>query len=207
MAGLSDQRRHARTGGTRTGAPRITIRLAAAPDARRYCRRCGEAREGIPDVAVRRVCELPILDAETWLLVPLARVACPTCGPTVEALPRLDPYARMTKRFAESVARLAQVLPIKQVAEWFDLSWDTIQAIEQAALEARVGPVDLTGVRRLMINEFAIQKGHRYATVIAEPETRQVLWVTRGRGRDDLRPFFTLLGPLAAPHSTPSRWT
>jgi len=182
-------------GGTRSGAPQVTIALAPIPEARRYCSRCGQAVTQIHDVAERRVRELPILDAETWLVLPLARVLCPTCGPTVEALPWLDRYARMTKRFAESVARLAQVLPIKQVAEWFGLSWDTVQAIDQAALESRLGPINLTGIRQIVIDEFAIQKGHRYATVVAQPTTREVLWVGRGRKREDLRPFFELLGP------------
>ncbi|HVH63651.1 MAG TPA: ISL3 family transposase [Candidatus Dormibacteraeota bacterium] len=181
-------------GGTQSGAPRVTIELEPMPGATRHCSRCGQATAQIHDVATRRVRELPILDAETWLVLPLARVLCPTCGPTVEALPWLDRYARMTKRFAESVARLAQVLPIKQVAEWFGLSWDTVQAIDQAALEARLGPVDLTSVRRIVIDEFAIQKGHRYATVVAQPENREVLWVGRGRKREDVRPFFELLG-------------
>jgi len=45
------------------------------------------------------------------------------------------------------------------------------------------------------MDEFAIQKGHRYATVILEPQSRRVLWVGRGRGREDVRPFFELLGP------------
>ena len=44
------------------------------------------------------------------------------------------------------------------------------------------------------MDEFAIQKGHRYATVIIEPTTRRVIWVGRGRGREDVRPFFELLG-------------
>jgi transposase len=30
---------------------------------------------------------------------------------------------------------------------------------------------------------------------VAEPETREVLWVGRGRAREDLRAFFALLGP------------
>jgi transposase len=50
-------------------------------------------------------------------------------------------------------------------------------------------------VRQIVIDEFAIQKGHRYATVVAQPLTREVLWVGRGRKREDLRPFFELLGP------------
>jgi len=127
-------------GGTRTGAPRVTIRLQPVEGVRRVCSRCGRAAP-VHELTDRRIRELPILDAETWLLVPIARVACPHCGPTVERLPWLDRYARMTKRFAESVARLAAVLPIKQVAEYFDLSWDTVQAIDQAALEARLGPI------------------------------------------------------------------
>ncbi len=44
------------------------------------------------------------------------------------------------------------------------------------------------------MDEFAIQKGHRYATVIVEPYTKRVLWVGRGRGREDIRPFFEQLG-------------
>jgi transposase len=44
------------------------------------------------------------------------------------------------------------------------------------------------------MDEFAIQKGHRYATIIVEPQRKEVLWVGRGRGREDIRPFFELLG-------------
>ena len=53
----------------------------------------------------------------------------------------------MTKRFAESVARLTQLLPIKHVADCFRLSWDIVQAIDQAMLERQPGSIDLTGVR------------------------------------------------------------
>lgn len=44
------------------------------------------------------------------------------------------------------------------------------------------------------MDEFAIQKGHRYATVIVEPYDKRVLWIGRGRSRDEVRPFFELLG-------------
>jgi transposase len=175
--------------------PRIVLTLEAVPGQPRRCTRCGEIVAEVHDVTPRTVRDLPILDAETWLLVPRVRLRCPRCGPTVEAVPWLDRYARMTQRFAESVARLAQVLPIKQVAAQFGLSWDTVKTIDRAALEARLGPVDLTGVRQIAIDEFAIQKGHRYATSIVDPVTTKVLWVGRGRGREDIRPFFALLGP------------
>jgi transposase len=183
------------------GTPTVEIELARVAGLARHCSRCDRVVTELHDVTVRRVRELPILDATTWLLVPVARLRCPHCGPTIERLPWLDRFARMTKRFAANVARLAHVLPVQHVADYLGLSWDTVKAIDKAALEARLGPgdaLDLTGLRplrQIAIDEFAIHKGHRYATVVLEPETRRVLWVGHGRRREDLRPFFTLLGP------------
>ena len=42
------------------------------------------------------------------------------------------------------------------------------------------GPVDLDGLEVIGMDEFAIHKGHRYATVIVEPTRKRVLWVGRG---------------------------
>jgi len=175
--------------------PQIVLELRAVPEHPKRCSRCGEIVVEIHDTTERRVRDLPILDAETWLVVPRARLQCPRCGPTVEVVPWLDRYQRMTTRLAEAIARLAMVLPIKHVAQWFAVSWDTVKQIDKRALTARVGPVDLTGVRQIAIDEFAIQKGHRYATTIVDALTSRVLWVGRGRGREDIRPFFRLLGP------------
>jgi len=190
---LADVRREGVT--AQRPVPRIVLTLEPVPGEARRCGRCGEVVTEVHDVTPREVRDLPILDAETWLVLPRVRVRCPRCGPTVEAVAWLDRYQRMTRRFAESVARLAQVLPIKQVAEHLGLSWDTVKAIDRAALEARLGPVDLSGVTQIALDEFAIQKGHRYATSIVDPLTTKVLWVGRGRGREDIRPFFELLGP------------
>jgi transposase len=92
------------------------------------------------------------------------------------------------------VARLCKVLPIKHVAEYFGLGWDTVKSIDKAYLAETLGPVDLADVEVIAMDEFAIQKGHRYATVIIDPDTKRVLWVGRGNGREDIRPFFEQLG-------------
>ncbi|WP_238933804.1 transposase [Aliivibrio sp. S10_S31] len=44
------------------------------------------------------------------------------------------------------------------------------------------------------MDEFAIVKGDRYATVIADAKTYQVIWIGLGRSRKDIRPFFEQLG-------------
>lgn len=44
------------------------------------------------------------------------------------------------------------------------------------------------------LGEFALYKGHRYATVMHDRDTRRVLWVGEGRSREAIRPFFEWLG-------------
>lgn len=179
-------------------AQRFVIRLSPKAGYVKKCSRCGEPVEAVHEVTERRIRDLPIWAYDTWLIVPCARLQCPRCGPTVEAIPWLDKYQRLTTRLAAFVAKLAQVLPISAVAALLRMSWDTVKAIDHRALLARVGPVTregLAGVRQLLIDEFALHKGHRYAIVVADAATRRVLWVGRGKKREDLRPFFELLGP------------
>ena len=158
------------------------------------CSGCGRRCSRYHDCEEREVRDLPILGASLHLVLWRFRVDCPECGPRLEALDWLDPYARVTKRLAASVARLCKVMPIKQVAEFHDLHWGTVKAIDKAHLEAELGPPDFAGVELLLIDEFALRKGHRYATVVADASTKRVLWVGKGRSREEVRVFFELLG-------------
>ena len=177
--------------------PSAQVWIEPHPQANRIktCDDCGQVVEAVHDIQHRWVRDLPILDAQTHLLVGRCRLACPRCGPKLERLDWLERYARVTRRLGESVARLCQVLAIKHAAEHFGLSWDQTKAIDKAYLQRTLGPVDLDGLEQIAMDEFAIQKGHRYATIVVEPHTRRVLWVGRGRGREDIRPFFEQLGP------------
>jgi transposase len=45
---------------------------------------------------------------------------------------------------------------------------------ESRLRRGKMGPVDLAGVEQIVMDEFAIQKGHRHATVTVEPNTKRV---------------------------------
>lgn len=174
--------------------PTIWIFLGLRPLSAMICDGCGQGVDRVHDIETRAVRDLPILDASTWLSVPRRRVQCPRCGPKLERLDWLDRYSRVTRRLAESVVRLCRALPIKHVAGFFGLHWSTVKEIDKRALQRALDPVDLRGIEVLAMDEFAIQRGHRYATVVIEPHTRRVLWVGRERSREGVRPFFDLLG-------------
>lgn len=176
------------------GVSHCVITLAIVADRRRCCSGCLRWCEAIHDVEPRRVRDLPLFEHRVELIVPRVRVACIHCGPRLELLPWLEPYSRVTQRLADSVARLCKVATIRHVAEHFALNWKTVKDIDRRHLERELGPVDLEGVELIAMDEFAIQKGHRYATVIVEPTRKRVLWIGRGRGREDVRPFFEVLG-------------
>ena len=170
------------------------IELFPDPDHPMVCSGCRQVVTRVHETTQRWVRDLPILDAQTHLLVHRRRVRCPRCGPRLEALSWLGRYQRVTVRLAENVARLCRVLPIKHVAAFFDLNWKTVKRIDKLHLEETLGPPDLSEVEVIAMDEFAIHRGHRYATVVVEPRRKAVLWVGRGRSREEIRPFFEGLG-------------
>jgi len=172
--------------------------IALNRKASRYrCSGCGRLCARYHDAEEREIRDLPILGVPVRLFLWRFRAACPRCGPRLEALDWLEPRSRVTRRMAEDVARLCRVLPIKHVAERFGLDWHTVKAIDKAWLARTLPPLDMTGVTKLIMDEFAIHKGHRYATLILDADTRKVLWVGHGRGKESVRSFFEAIGAEA----------
>lgn len=172
------------------GRGKVIIRLEPSGQWMR-CERCGKRSRRLHETVPRRVRDLPLFDWDVVLIVPRRRLWCEHCGgPQLEHLDWLGPYRRVTRRLEEAVSRLCTAMSLRQVAEFYGLSWHTVKAIDKAALGARLGEPDWSGIECIGMDEFALHKGHRYATVVVEPFRRQVLWVGAGRSREAIRPFF-----------------
>jgi transposase len=92
------------------------------------------------------------------------------------------------------VEALTELLPIAHVAAFTGLHWHSIKRIDHQRLQARHGSFEAGGARRLVMDEFALHKGHRYATVVMDAACMRVLWVGEGNSREAIRPFFEALG-------------
>lgn len=159
-----------------------------------HCEQCGGRCDQVHETVVRRVRDLPFLEFRVVLHVPRRRVWCPRCnGPHLEKLDWLGRYQRVTNRFAEAIEQLLRSSNIQAVANFFGLSWHTVKALDKMLLKTKLSEPDWSTIRYLAMDEFALHKGHRYATVVIEPLSRQVLWVGQGRSRETARAFFEQL--------------
>ena len=173
----------------------LLIRLQPLTSRPPYCRGCNRSTPHIHDTSLRRVRERDLLNWKVWLDVPVRRLRCSSCGIMTEKIDWLPERQRYTSTLSAWVESLVRLLPIKHVASLTGLHWHTIKNIDYRRLLREVHEPQRHSLRRLMMDEFALFKGHRYATVVADADTQQVLWVGEGRSRAAFRPFFTWLGP------------
>ena len=173
----------------------LLIALTESPELPACCGRCQAPCVLVHERRRRRVRERDCFDRRVWLDVPIRRMDCHHCGArVVEHITWLDRRSRVTHRVRTWVEALTQLLPIAHVAELTGLHWHTIKAIDHQRLERLHGEFAAGDVRRLVMDEFALHKGHRYATVVMDAQRMRVLWVGEGNSRAAIRPFFQLLG-------------
>jgi len=171
------------------------IELVPDPAVPARCSSCGEPCRQIHDRTLRAVRDRDLFEYRVTLIVPLRRVKCSRCGVGRERLDWLLPRARMTTRLRLHLEALLALLPIEHVSQLTGIHWHTLKAIDKIRLQRVLVPPDLSQLRFLIMDEFALFKGHRYASVVLDAEHKRVLWVGEGRSREAIRPFFEWLGP------------
>jgi transposase len=155
------------------------------------CGGCGEGQLFAYDYRpMRKVRDFSIWGRRCVLEFTPARVSCPACGVCSERLDWLEPYERQTLRYERYLAQLCHLMPCLDVAELEGVDKNTVYRLDRKWLERRAELRPQHRVEKLGIDEIAIRKGHKYATLFYDLERREVIGGVLGREGKAVNRFF-----------------
>ena len=99
----------------------------------------------------------------------------------------------MSKSFVNYVLDLLEFATIKDVANYLEITWDTVKDLHKGSLEKKYEEIDLRDIKYISIDEISISKGHKYMTIIADLKTGRILHSVEGRKKEDIRSFLQIL--------------
>lgn len=146
-----------------------------------------------------RLTDVPLLPGiSTIYEVYQHRYRCRVCGKTyTEENPFKVPGFQLTKRCVEWVFQLLKYrISTSDIAGIIGIHWNTVRKLEKMRMDFILDEWDLSAHRSmyrpyyLAVDEFAIRKGHRYATCVMDLARGDILWVGKGRTIKDFRQFF-----------------
>lgn len=172
----------------------LTLKLEATEPA--ICPRCGEPCTKIHDTRCRLVRDAPFPGVTmVWLLVPIRRVRY-RCGcHRTETIPWIAHHEQCTNRFIALIQNQmrGQDASTTGVAAKYNLGWDAVRRFDKEQLEALFKDVNTRDLRIIAVDEIAIHKGQRYATIFLNYETRQVFAVVEGKTKKAVESVFRML--------------
>jgi len=170
--------------------------IQAQPDKRfqPVCHECGGTASGVHSWAQRKIRDLNLSSARTWITCQYRKVFCAHCHAIhIEDLELFHPYLRVTTRMARYIYQLCRVMTVSEVAFHLGLDWKTVKAVDKFYLEHDYGQPELNGLRILAVDEIAIRKGHRYLTVVLDYLSGRILFIGKDRKAKTLIRFFNTL--------------
>lgn len=176
--------------------PTIEVQIEARKNGRPICSGCHHPACGYDRLAVRRFEFVPLWGIAVYFVYAMRRVACPTCGVTVEQVPWCDGKNQLTTTYRWFLAGWAKRLSWKGVASAFHTSWQNVFRSVKHAVSWGLAHRNLEGIESIGVDEIQWQRGHKYLTLVyqIDKNCRRLLWAGKDRTAKTLLRFFRMLG-------------
>jgi len=158
------------------------------------CPCCGSTNVWRKGGKTRRFRSVPIGSKKTTIVMDVPRVFCHDCKAWKQVhISFAKEHKRYTRFLAAHVLDLLLSATVHDVAEHLGMSWDTVREIEKDRLQKDFAKPPLKDVTHIAIDEIAVQKGHKYLTVVMDLKSGRVIFVGDGKKSDALLPFWKRL--------------
>jgi transposase len=179
----------------------VVYRVEMAPGKRR-CRGCRAPWHELKLAGKfeRRFLALPVGRRTQVVVLEGHRQECRRCGAVLrEPIPFADGESRHLRAFARFAVALCGIATVKHVAKLLRVGWDLVKDVFKGHLARRLKRRPLRKVRYIAIDEFSVQKGHRYMTLVVDLESGEVLYAHEGKDAASVIPFLERLKQAGAP--------
>ena len=155
------------------------------------CSSCGSREVIRQGVKIRDFRAPPIGRKKVFIRAQIQRLKCKRCRKVIqEDIEFAEEKKTYTKGFEHYINDLCRVMAIQDVCKIAGIGWDTVKRIEKSYLQKHYSRPRLKDVRYIAIDEFAVQKGHKYMSVVMDLESGRVLFVGEGKSAESLELFW-----------------
>ena len=159
----------------------VTVVLSYPPDTPVACPTCGKECS-VYDHRKRRRRHPAQMAYRTIVECDVPRCDCPEHGKHLIEVPWAEPRGRFTLEFeAFALMVLSNSDNLTQAARILDVSWDTVQKLQERAVSRGMRRRKEETVAHVGLDEKSFLSRHRYATVMTDIDGSRVLEVVRGR--------------------------
>ena len=154
------------------------------------CPVCGAVDQPIHDRMARSWRHLDFFQYEAWLHADVPRVRCGGCGKTTQvAVPWAREGSGFTLLFEALALSLCRELPVNQAAGLLRVAAKRLWTRLAHYIPLARAQDDMSGVRRIGVDETSAKKGHDYITVVHDLELKRLLFACPGRDHATLAAF------------------
>jgi len=172
---------------------RVDVYVGHAPGSKFSCPKCGK-EHSVYDHAEERVWRhLDTFQYETRLHARIPRIPCAEHGKLQAQVPWAEPKSRFTLMFEALAIDVLRQTSVTGATKILRLSWDEGQHLMERAVkrgEARKAASQRAAPTRLGVDEKAIAKRHRYATIVVDLDRAVVEAVQEGRKTESLEAYY-----------------
>ena len=175
---------------------RLEVNIEPRKNAHAICSCCHKQASLYDRLNVRYFEFVPMWGYRVFFVYQMRRVNCKTCGVKIEEVPWASGKYTLTKTYMTFLSRWAKKLSWSETARSFRTSWrkvfDAVSFVVEYGLKKR----GVSNVESIGVDEIAIQKGHKYLTVVYQIDKHciRLLWVGRDRTIETLQSFFREFG-------------
>jgi transposase len=153
------------------------------------CPLCGSASKAY-DAAWHNWRHMDFWHWKTYMHARVPRIQCLPCNKiTTVPVSWSRPLSHFTYLFESYAMRLMAEMPVNAAARELREHDTRLWRVFHYYVEDAMSRIDVTGVKRIAIDETSSRRGHRYITLFVDVDTKLVLFAVEGKGAETVKQF------------------